>query len=111
VGRATGGHLLLAGPDVAGVTDDPEGQEVLAECTALWESLPSDVRSTASLVSLPMTDLEQNAAIVNALQRHAAVVAQKSLREGFGLTVSEAMWKETPVVGSAVGGIQDQVRD
>jgi trehalose synthase len=38
-------------------------------------------------------------------------VAQKSLREGFGLTVSEAMWKQTPVVGSAVGGIQDQVRD
>jgi trehalose synthase len=111
VGAETGGHLLLAGPDVAGVSDDPEGKEVLAECTALWESLPSDARSTASLVSLPMTDLEQNAAIVNALQRHAAVVAQKSLREGFGLTVSEAMWKETPVVGSAVGGIQDQVRD
>jgi trehalose synthase len=111
VGRETGGHLLLAGPDVAGVSDDPEGQEVLAECTAIWESLPSDARSTASLVSLPMTDLEQNAAIVNALQRHAAVVAQKSLREGFGLTVSEAMWKQTPVVGSAVGGIQDQVRD
>jgi trehalose synthase len=58
-----------------------------------------------------MGDLEQNAAIVNALQRHARVVAQKSLREGFGLTVSEAMWKGTPVVGSAVGGIQDQVRD
>ena len=58
-----------------------------------------------------MSDLEQNAAIVNAVQRHAAVVAQKSLREGFGLTVSEAMWKGTPVVGSAIGGIQDQVRD
>jgi trehalose synthase len=111
VGAETGGHLLLAGPDVAGVSDDPEGQEVLAECTALWESLSSDARSTASLVSLPMTDLEQNAAIVNALQRHAAVVAQKSLHEGFGLTVSEAMWKQTPVVGSAVGGIQDQIRD
>jgi trehalose synthase len=111
VGGETGGHLLLAGPDVAGVSDDPEGREVLGECTALWESLPSEARSTASLVSLPMTDLEQNAAIVNALQRHAAVVAQKSLHEGFGLTVSEAMWKETPVVGSAVGGIQDQVRD
>src|SRR5207302_10675462 len=42
---------------------------------------------------------------------HAAVVAQKSLREGFGLTVSEAMWKGRAVVASAVGGIQDQVRD
>jgi trehalose synthase len=58
-----------------------------------------------------MDDLEQNAAIVNAVQRHAAVVAQKSVREGFGLTVSEAMWKGRPVVGSAVGGIQDQIRD
>jgi trehalose synthase len=58
-----------------------------------------------------MDDLDQNALIVNALQRHAAVVVQKSLREGFGLTVSEAMWKRRAVVASAVGGIQDQVRD
>ena len=111
VGKATGGHLLLVGPDVAGVTDDPEGRTVLDECKAIWEQLPLDARSTASLVSLPMSDLEQNAAIVNALQRHAAIVTQKSLREGFGLTVAEAMWKGTPVVGSRVGGIQDQVRD
>jgi trehalose synthase len=111
VGEDTGGHLLLVGPDVAGVIDDPEGKQVLDECKALWEALPADARSTASLVSLPMDDLEQNAAIVNAVQRHAAVVAQKSVREGFGLTVSEAMWKGRPVVGSAVGGIQDQIRD
>jgi trehalose synthase len=48
---------------------------------------------------------------VNALQRHAAVVVQKSLHEGFGLTVTEAMWKARPVVASAVGGIQDQIED
>ena len=47
--------------------------------------------------------------MVNALQRHAAIVVQKSLREGFGLTVAEAMWKGKPVVASAVGGIQDQI--
>jgi trehalose synthase len=111
VGEDTGGHLLLVGPDVAEVTDDPEGKEVLDECKAMWEALPADARSTVSLVSLPMDDLEQNAAIVNAVQRHAAVVAQKSVREGFGLTVAEAMWKGRPVVGSAVGGIQDQIRD
>ena len=111
VGKETGSHLLLVGPDVAGVTDDPEGKQVLNECKATWEALPPDARSTVSLVSLPMDDLEQNAAIVNAVQRHAAVVAQKSVREGFGLTVSEAMWKGRPVVGSAVGGIQDQIRD
>jgi trehalose synthase len=49
--------------------------------------------------------------MVNALQRHAMVVTQKSLQEGFGLTVSEAMWKGRPVVASRVGGIQDQVID
>jgi trehalose synthase len=58
-----------------------------------------------------MVDIEENAAIVNALQRHAAIVVQKSLREGFGLTVTEAMWKARPVVASRIGGIQDQIVD
>ena len=58
-----------------------------------------------------MNDVEENAAIVNAIQRHAAVVVQKSLAEGFGLTVAEAMWKARPVVASAVGGIHDQIVD
>ncbi len=49
--------------------------------------------------------------MVNALQRHATVIAQKSLAEGFGLTVAEGMWKGRPVVGSAVGGIIDQIAD
>ena len=52
---------------------------------------------------------DETAAMVNALQRHAAVVVQKSLREGFGLTVTEAMWKARPLIASAVGGIQDQI--
>ena len=51
----------------------------------------------------------QDSALVNALQRRAAVVLQKSTREGFGLTVTEAMWKGTPVVGSNVGGIRHQI--
>ena len=58
-----------------------------------------------------MADVDENAAIVNALQRHATVIVQKSLHEGFGLTVTEAMWKGRPVVASAVGGIQDQIED
>jgi trehalose synthase len=58
-----------------------------------------------------MRDPEENAAIVNAIQRHAAVVVQKSLHEGFGLTVTEAMWKGRPVIASRVGGIQDQIED
>ncbi|MFN2556113.1 MAG: glycosyltransferase, partial [Nitriliruptorales bacterium] len=62
-------------------------------------------------VCLPMDDLDENAAMVNAIQRHAALVVQKSLAEGFGLTVTEAMWKARPVVASGVGGIQDQIVD
>jgi trehalose synthase len=56
-----------------------------------------------------MDDGEENAVIVNALQCRADVVVQKSLAEGFGLTVAEAMWKERPVVASRIGGIQEQI--
>ena len=58
-----------------------------------------------------MDDVEENAITVNALQRRADVVVQKSLAEGFGLTVAEAMWKARPVVAGRVGGIQDQIED
>ncbi len=102
-------HLALVGPNVSHVTDDPEGSTVLMDCWALWRDLPHAVRERITLVCLPMTDKEENAAIVNALQRHAAVVGQKSLKEGFGLTVTEAMWKGRPVVASGVGGIVDQI--
>ncbi|HVQ96513.1 MAG TPA: glycosyltransferase [Mycobacteriales bacterium] len=103
-------HLMLVGPATAGVTDDPEGADVFAECVAAWQDLAEPVRSRVHLVSVPMVDVEKNAAVVNAIQRHASVVTQKSLVEGFGLTVAEAMWKARPVVASAVGGIQDQIR-
>jgi trehalose synthase len=56
-----------------------------------------------------MSDRGQNAAMVNAIQRHASVVVQKSLAEGFGITVTEALWKSKPMVASAVGGINDQI--
>jgi len=102
-------HLVLAGPDVRSVADDPEGLEVLAEVQEAWRELPAGVRCRIHLACLPMDDVEENAAIVNALQRHAAVVVQKSLAEGFGLTVAEAMWKGRPVVATRVGGIQDQI--
>jgi trehalose synthase len=111
VAAETGAHLLLVGPDPEGVTDDPEARAVLAECAEIWRGLTDVHRSGASLVGVPMDDLEENAAIINSLQRHATVIVQKSLKEGFGLTVSEGMWKGDPVVASAVGGIQDQVRD
>ena len=102
-------ELALVGPQVDGVGDDPEGAEVLRECIAEWENLPSACRQRVRLVSLPMDDIDENAAMVNAIQRSAAVIVQKSLMEGFGLTVAEGMWKAKPVVASAVGGIVDQV--
>jgi trehalose synthase len=104
-------HLLLAGPSTASVADDPEGAGVSASVRGAWHELPANIRSRVHLASLPMDDVEENAAIVNALQRHADVVVQKSLAEGFGLTVAEAMWKERPVVASRIGGIQDQIVD
>ena len=104
-------HLMLVGPSTAAVADDPEGAQVLDSVRTAWHDLPSPVRRRIHLCSLPMEDIEENAAIVNALQRHARVVVQKSLAEGFGLTVSEAMWKRRPVVGSRIGGIRDQIED
>jgi trehalose synthase len=106
-----GAHLMLAGPEVSGVADDPEGAEVLAECQEEWRQLPPEIRSRVHLACIPMDDGDENALIVNALQRHASVVVQKSLMEGFGLTVTEAMWKDCAVVASKLGGIQDQIAD
>jgi trehalose synthase len=109
--RDESAHLLLAGPSVAGVADDPEGAEVLAEVRARRDQLPPGKRARVHLASLPMDDVEENAAMVNAIQRRSDVVLQKSLAEGFGLTVAEAMWKAKPVVAGRVGGIQDQIVD
>jgi trehalose synthase len=105
----TGAHLVLAGPQVDTVSDDPEGAEVLAEVSTAWQGLLPHDRARTHLASLPVHDLTENAVVVNALQRRADVVVQKSVAEGFGLTVTEAMWKERPVVGSRLGGIAEQI--
>jgi trehalose synthase len=104
-------HLVIAGPDVEAVNDDPEGAEVLKQVGAALEGMSEATQRRVHLVSLPMDDLDENAAMVNALQRRADVVVQKSIAEGFGLTVAEAMWKQKPVVAGRVGGIQDQIVD
>jgi trehalose synthase len=112
LGAAMGAtQLVLAGPSLDGVADDPEGAAVHREVVEAWRALPAAVRARVHLASLPTADVDENGAIVNALQRHAAVVVQKSLHEGFGLTVTEAMWKARPVIASAVGGIRDQIDD
>jgi trehalose synthase len=84
---------------------------VLSEVGRRRAALPHGARERVHLFSLPMGDVAENAAIVNALQRRADVAVQKSLAEGFGLTVAEAMWKARPVVAGAVGGIREQVID
>ena len=104
-------HLIVAGPAVAAVSDDPEGADVLREAFEAWQGLPDDMKSRVHLACLPMDDGQENAAIVNALQRRADVIVQKSLAEGFGLTVAEGMWKARPLVASRIGGIQDQIVD
>jgi len=111
VPESTGAHLIYAGPSVAAVADDPEGLQVLQEARALRESLPRARRRRVHLASLPMEDAAENAIMVNALQRHVSVIVQKSLAEGFGLTVAEAMWKGRPVVASGIGGIRSQIVD
>jgi trehalose synthase len=79
-------------------TDDPEGAQV-------YESLLGEQDERTIILS------HQDSALVNALQRRAAVVLQKSIREGFGLTVTEAMWKGAAVIGGNIGGIRYQIRD
>jgi trehalose synthase len=106
-----GAYLVLAGPSMSGVADDPEGATVFAECLELWHELSPAARDRILLVTLPLDDVEENAAMVNAIQRRASVIVQKSLAEGFGLTVAEGMWKGRPVIGSAVGGIVDQIAE
>lgn len=107
----TTAHLALVGPASGAVSDDPEGEAVFADLLEQWNHLDEPVRARVHIVNLPMDDLEENAVMVNALQRRADILVQKSLAEGFGLTVAEGMWKGRPVVASAVGGIKDQIID
>jgi trehalose synthase len=90
-------QLVLAGGTA---TDDPEGQQVLAEVQAAAAGNPDII-----FLSLPPNSDHE----INALQRAATVIIQKSTREGFGLTVTEGMWKGKPVIGGAVGGLPSQI--
>jgi trehalose synthase len=102
-------HLLLVGPQTGGVSDDPEQSVVLRDLVEQRQALDPPVRGRTHIVCMPSRDEEASHAVVNALQRHASVIVQKSLAEGFGLTVAEGMWKARPVVATRVGGIQDQI--
>ncbi len=90
-------QLVLAG---GGATDDPEGAKVLSEVEEIVAKDPD----IYLLLLPPSSDIE-----INALQRASTVILQKSLKEGFGLTVAEALWKSKPVIAGAVGGIPLQI--
>ena len=92
-------QLVLAG---GGASDDPEGNAVLQEVTAAADGDPDII-----ILNLPpWCSLE-----INALQRASTLIVQKSLREGFGLTVTESLWKGKPTIAGAVGGIPNQIID
>jgi trehalose synthase len=102
-------RLIVAGAAVGAVADDPEGGDVLARTRASWRALALRDRRRIDVVSLPMNDVDENGLIVNALQRNAAVIVKKSVQEGFGLGVTEGLWKARPVVATRVGGHQEQI--
>ncbi|HEX8847921.1 MAG TPA: glycosyltransferase [Gemmatimonadaceae bacterium] len=105
-------RLVLAGPDPSAVADDPEGREVLEDLRDAYVRLPAGIQRDIAFVALPMVSREENALMVNALQRASTIVVQNSLREGFGLTISEAMWKRIPVLSnSRACGPRQQIRD
>lgn len=105
-------RLVLAGPDPESIADDPEGQEVLDELSAEYAALEDEISRDICIIALPMHNLIQNALLVNALQRVSTIIVQNSIREGFGLTITEAMWKGVPVLtNSRACGPRQQVRD
>ena len=108
--RIASAGLILAGPNVRSVADDPEGQLVFDDLCREWQQLPIAMQKEIALLIMP-EDNHDSALIVNALQRCATIVVQNSLYEGFGLTVTEAMWKGTLTVGADRGGIRAQICD
>jgi trehalose synthase len=105
-------RLVLAGPDPDSIQDDPEAIEVLEEIRRLYVSLDARTQQSVAIFALPMKSLKENALMVNALQRASSIVVQNSLREGFGLTIAEAMWKRVPILSNQQAcGPRQQVRD
>jgi trehalose synthase len=104
-------RLVLAGPDPDFIADDPEAREVLAELSATYRRLDVSLQQEIVLLKLPMSSRKENALMVNGLQRCATVVVQNSIREGFGLTIAEAMWKRAPVLASSSCGARQQLVD
>ena len=101
--------LVLGGPDPAYVSDDPEGDIVLQELVAEYQSIDPAMQNDIAILLLPMENAKENALIVNALQRASSIIVQNSIQEGFGLTATEGMWKKKPMLVSGAAGLKFQV--
>jgi trehalose synthase len=105
-------RLVLAGPSPESIQDDPEAGAVLDALKTSYAALDPLIQESVAILSMPMESLEENALMVNALQRASSIVVQNSLSEGFGLTVAEAMWKRVPILTNRRAcGPRQQVRD
>ena len=103
-------RLVFGGPDPAFVSDDPEGLEVLNELIEQYKNVSPELQEDIAILLLPLDNPKENALIVNALQRSSSFVVQNSIQEGFGLTATEAMWKQRPVLVSGAAGLRYQVQ-
>lgn len=104
-------RLVFGGPDPKFVSDDPEGTEVLYELIEQYKGISADLQEDIAILLLPLDNPKENALIVNALQRSSSFVVQNSIQEGFGLTATEAMWKQRSVLVSGAAGLRFQVQD
>jgi trehalose synthase len=108
--RIKAARLVLGGPDPAFVSDDPEGEEVLNELIEQYRTIDPELQEDIAILLLPLDNPKENALIVNALQRFSNIIVQNSIQEGFGLTATEAMWKQRPVLVSGAAGLRFQVQ-
>ncbi|HTZ45100.1 MAG TPA: glycosyltransferase [Jatrophihabitans sp.] len=104
-------ELVLAGPHIDPARNYPENTALLADLLAARAAAPAGIRDRLHVWSFAHPADPREPLLVNLLQRTATVVVQNSLREGFGLTVTEALWKGAAVLASAVGGLREQVTD
>jgi trehalose synthase len=104
-------RLVLAGPDPSSIQDDPGALDTLRDLSDAFRALEPREQADVAVFALPLHSVKENALMVNALQRCSTVVVQNSLREGFGLTATEAMWKAVPVLGTHAWGLRQQIRD
>jgi trehalose synthase len=103
--------LVMVGPDASKVSDDPEGAAVLKELIDKIANIPDKHADSVALINLPLEVRYENALMVNALQRISSIIVQNSIKEGFGLTMTEGLWKQIPCIGSSAVGIKRQILD